>query len=163
MFFLCKWQISVRQQHKACDVFHKSVCAYTCDCGSENMCVPVNKGPCLPAHESWAACVFLGVFSGRELSDIMTNVTLIICTCVETHTRKLAGWSSRLLRKQRTHSDELHLLLKRLNKQLLETRTHAQRYQNSIPSRSLGSRTKSYWYHRQSETKKGLKHKRNKS
>lgn len=35
-----------------------------------------------------AACVFLGVFSGRELSDMMTDVTLIIHTPTDTHTKK---------------------------------------------------------------------------
>ena len=39
-------------------------------------------------------------------------------TYTHTYTRKLADYSSYLLRKQRSHSDKLHLLLKQLNKQL---------------------------------------------
>lgn len=40
----------------------------------------VCKGLCVPPHVCMAECVFLGVFSGRELSGMMTDVTLIMHT-----------------------------------------------------------------------------------
>lgn len=80
------------QQHEVCVVISKEnvcmcVCLYTCICAGENLRTRLLRG-CVCRHICAWRCVFLGVFSGRELSDMMTNVTLIMHTHPPPHTHK---------------------------------------------------------------------------
>lgn len=70
------------------------VCVFACTHASVpvKMYACVCEGLCVPTRMCLAACVFLGVFSGRELSGMMTDVTLVIHTPTHAHTKTHISW-----------------------------------------------------------------------
>ena len=68
------------------ECLHACLPVHMCPCPGRIWACVCEGGLCVPAHMCMAVRVFLGVFSGRELSDMMTDVTLIIHTLTHTLT-----------------------------------------------------------------------------